>query len=245
MKFIYGYKTSENETREGMLSAASRDAVYRKLRAEGIRPFEVRLAPGFFNHLQALGKRTLVIALLLIVIAVVVINSRQEKVTAGSETKNSSDRHQTYGDPSLMEQMERDGYGAIFAHPGECFLAYYAQPGKAVNIPYEFTRKIEREGALADCLSHEIVFGKNETREVLELKQIVNGIKDELREYLAEGTAAEFVRQLNQRQQEEQQIYNRVRNELEGSDDSRLWEERNHSLRELGLRTIAKPKKDK
>ncbi len=90
-----------------------------------------------------------------------------------------------------------------------------------------------------------IVFGKNETREVLELKQIVNGIKDELREYLAEGTAAEFVRQLNQRQQEEQQIYNRVRNELEGSDDSRLWEERNHSLRELGLRTIAKPKKDK
>lgn len=41
--------------------------------------------------------------------------------------------------------------------------------------------------------------------------------------------------------EEEELIYNRVVNELNGSDDPALWSERNKALRELGLRTVARP----
>ena len=58
-----------------------------------------------------------------------------------------------------------------------------------------------------------------------------------------EGTAAMFMRRLEERQEEERLIYRRVQNELEAVNDPALWEERNRSLREMGIRTIPRPRR--
>ena len=81
-------------------------------------------------------------------------------------------------------------------------------------------------------------------REVRELKQIVNGMRQELRDYLANGngTPRSYWRRLIERTQEEMRIYERTRRELENEKNAAVWEQKNEALRRLGLRTI--PTKD-
>ena len=80
----------------------------------------------------------------------------------------------------------------------------------------------------------------DDSREVRELKQIVNGMREELREYLANGngTPRSYWRRLLERTQQEMQIYERIRRELENEKNPAVWEEKNEALRRLGLRTI-------
>ena len=76
MKFIYEYKTKENEQRSGEFCAPSRDDVYRELRKQGIKPYKVYLAPGLLNRIQSYGKRTAAILVLgagCLVLGVVVV----------------------------------------------------------------------------------------------------------------------------------------------------------------------------
>ncbi len=77
-----------------------------------------------------------------------------------------------------------------------------------------------------------------------ELKQIVNGMRHEVREYLANGngTPRSYWRRLIERTQQEAQIYERTRRELESEESPDVWESKNDALRRLGLRTIPTPK---
>ena len=82
----------------------------------------------------------------------------------------------------------------------------------------------------------------DDSREVRELKQIVNGMRDELRDYLANGngTPRSYWRRLLERTQQEMQIYERIRRELLNEKDQAVIRQKNESLRRLGLRTIIK-----
>lgn len=240
MKFLYEYRTSDNAKHSGVIRAADREAAYALLKQKGIKPSRVSAAPGVFNKLFGKGKRWIAIAVLAVVAAVAVFQAQRaerevERVTRGEE---SSDRHQIYGDPVVIEEMETSGYASVFTHPGERFLASFAQPGREVLTPVKCD-----PATVAACLTNVIAFASDEPREVAELKRIVNGIKDELRDYLSEGSASDYVRQLWNRQREEQMIYVRVLNELEGNPDPALREERNRALRELGLRTVPRAAK--
>lgn len=252
MKFIFAYNTNANERREGEISASSREEVFRKLKADGIRPFRVDLAPGLLNRLQSIGWRWFAIVVLLVVAAVAVSFALHVKREAAEVARmdqspahyqRTSERHQIYGDPSIMAELESSNFAIALAHPGERFLAYYAQPGCAPSIGTLMFDVDE----LVSCLTNEIVFVDGEPREVRELKLIVNGMKDELREYLSdeESTAKQYVVRLAERLDEEQRIYDRVKNELKDCQDDALYEERNRSLRDLGLKTIAKPRPKK
>ena len=266
MKFSYEYKTSDNEKHDGVIAASSKDEVYRQLKAKGIHPFNVVLAPGLFNRVQSLGKRGLAIvvlcALCLVLCAVLIRTAHQAQSTM--HEAQTADRHQIYGDPAIMEEMLSTGFADVFSHPGERYLAYFAQPGREVSVPPDLTRLIAQstkhqapgtkhqapgtrhkaQGTiLSSCLTNVITFAEADPREVLELKRIVNGMKGEMRDYLEEGSAADYVRELWDRQREEQMIYRRVLNELEGSGDPNLLAERNKTLRELGLPAIPRSKK--
>lgn len=258
MKFSYEYKTKDNEKREGMMTASSRDDVYRRLKAEGIRPSKVVLAPGLLNRFLSFGKRghaIIVLCAVCLVLCTVLIRTAHK--AQGTEHKAQvSDRHQIYGDPTIMEEMLSTGFANVFSHPGERFLAYFAQPGREVSVPPDLTRLIApstppapgskhkaKSTILSSCLTNVIIFADADPREVVELKRIVNGMKVEMRDYLEEGDAADYVRELWDRQREEQMIYKRVLNELEGSRDPNLLAERNKTLRELGLPAIQRSKR--
>lgn len=242
MKFVYEYKTSANERRSGVLAAASKDAAYKSLKAQGIRPYRVTLAPGALNRLAALGHHGWAIVILAAIAAILTFSllKVERRLSDTEAAVFRADRHQIYGDPTLVEEWERAAYTNVFDHAGERLLAYFAQPGRDVTLPIDLQRD---PAVLQDAAVHEIVHGPNDPREVAELKHIVNGMKVELRAFLKEATPRDYLKCLYDRQREEAQIYERVRNELSESNDPALWEARNHALRELGIMTVPRRQK--
>ena len=242
MKFIYGYKTSANEEREGEISASSRDAVYRQLKAQGIRPFKVVLAPGFGNWLASLGKRVyaiVVLCALCLVLCAVVIRTKHE---AQGAADSPLPRHQIYGDPALMDELARTNYETVFVDPGLRILAHYAQPGAIV--PAE-VRNGADASAVGKCADAPVAFKDGEPRECRELKRIVLTMQAELKRYLAngKGTPERYVRRLNERQNREAQIYYTAQHDLEKKPTVERWEKINASLRAIGLKTFPMPEK--
>ena len=139
---------------------------------------------------------------------------------------------------------------AVFAQPGKLMCAKGANPrrlegigtrgeGKEKNMAQVFEAYAKNELA-AD---KDIQIAADDSHEVRELKQIVNGMREEMREYLANGngTPRSFWRRLNERTLSEMQIYERTRRELEKETHPKIWEQKNESLRILGLRTIPAP----
>ena len=243
MKFTYQYRTGDNVLHNGTVCASDRDAAFSKLRARGIKPSRLEDAPGFFNKLFGKGKRWIAIGILAFLVAALALalNKTTRPIIVGDVNGESSQRHQIYGDPAIMDAMLSDGFSNIFSNIGERYLAAYAMPGSSVSQ----TVRLKAPDELLTCLTNKIDFLPTDSREVAELKAIVNGLKDELREYLSDGkgTAVSFMRRLDERQEEERLIYLRVKNELEENPNPDLWEERNRSLREMGIRTIPRPRK--
>lgn len=240
MKFLYGYKTKDNVEREGEIKASSRDDAFRQLKAQGIRPYKVVLAPGFLNRLQSYGKRTyaiVVLCALCLVLCAVVVRTKHE---ARSTADGPLPRHQIYGDPATMEELARTDYAVVFDDVGLRFLSRYAQPG--VINPKAPAPSSEVLDALAKCVNTPVVFADGEPREHRELKQIVLTLQEELKAYLANGigTPKRYVWRLNERQEREAQIYFTAVNDVKKSTDPALRDRINESLRAIGLRTISR-----
>ena len=164
---------------------------------------------------------------------------------------NSSLRHQIYGDPAIMESFERGDFGDALSRDGDRLLAVFAQPGRYMCAKGVSTRNLAPVAAtnFENYASHELTVEKDveiadtDSREVRELKQIVNGMREEMRGYLANGngTPRSYWRRLNERTTSEMQIYERTRRELENEKSPEVWDEKNAALRRLGLRTIPNP----
>ena len=233
MRFIYEYRTSDNVPHTDEIAASDREAAFRILRERGIRPGRLVEAPGFFNKLFGKGKRWLTIAVLCVTLAIVVGRGILTAPQSSSVVESTA-RHQIYGDPVILEPFERGDFSGVFADAGDRHLARYAQPGRlmpslegdAVPPPPDF--------------SVSVLVSPDDPREIRELKEIVGGMREELRGYLAEGggTWASYCRRLDERLDEERAIYERTRLELENEKDPGIRQERNDELRRLGLKTV-------
>ena len=245
MKFVYQFRTKENVPREGVINAANRDAAYSALRSQGIRPERVREAPGVFNKLFGKGKRWLAIGVLVLVACVLGglalhWNGVVSDVQGGM--MSPTDRHQIYGEPALMEELARCGYASVFPDLGDRFLALFAQPGVLVAV--EGPDWFRKNGALLSSAPlGSVSINETDCREVRELKQIVLGMRVELREYLSNGigTYESFVHRLVERQVRECQIYNQIKNELSNEKGREAYEQKNAVLRKIGLPTVLPP----
>ncbi len=168
-----------------------------------------------------------------------------------ANSEASAPRHQIYGDPATMEGLERGEFAAALPRIGDQMLAVFAQPGKLMcakgaNPRHIATKSYDVFEAYARgelAAKKDIAIDASEPREIRELKQIVNGIREEMRYYLdnGNGTPRSFWRRLNERISQELQIYERTRRELENEKSADVWEEKNEALRRLGLLTIPNP----
>ena len=256
MKYTFAYKTSDGVRHEDSLEAESRDEVFQLLRGRGIRPIKVVAADGSKANGEVRGLRKpavfALVALAAVVTGVVAYlgGERTGAATAANSAANAP-RHQIYGDPATMEGLERGDFAAHLPRTGDQMLAVFAQPGKLMCAKGANPRLLDAtmEAAFAayakDELAAEcdIAIDAGEARELQELKQIVNGMREEMREYLANGngTPRSFWRRLNERTTQEMQIYERTRRELEKETSEEVWEQKNDALRRLGLRTIPNP----
>ena len=172
--------------------------------------------------------------------------------TAGTPSlRKAAPRHQIYGDPVVVGAFERGDFAAHLPRTGDQMLAVFAQPGKLMCAKGADPRRLSPKEleSLTDYVAAELAADKDitladdDSREVRELKQIVNGMRGEMREYLANGngTPRSFWRRLNERTTQEIQIYERTRHELEKETSEEVWEQKNDALRRLGLRTIPNP----
>ena len=246
MKFVYGYKTKGNETREGCISAPSRDAVYALLKKDGIRPFSVRLAPGFFNRLQSFGKRWLAIVLLFGVASALLVYLLLEKEVPSpiENTIESTMRRQPIGDAAIIEKGIRSGWDFAFPDMGERFLASFAIPGVPAGV-----KSVDAK-ILLSSLSKKTGATPEDGIEVRQIKSMVEGMKDEMRRFIAAGgSPQQYGKLLVERQEQEIGYYTRAKVELDRLANSgaseeeieRLWEKRNEELRQMGIRLISMP----
>ena len=244
MKFGYAYKTSDGTRLESTFEAKSKEIVFAELRANGVKPIKVwEIRSRFYVSL-----RTCAIIMLLVLTSfsvIYAIRARREVDVVKSVTQPSTSlRHQIYGDPAIWEEIESDNFAGVFYDVGDRVLAAFAIPGRPIASsafpPHGVAVK-----ALADCKDKDVPSLETDSNEAAELKRIVRGMKKELRWYLSdgEGTVETYLKRLRERQDEEIRIYERVRQELESVQDDRLREERNASLRAMGLRTIPRPRK--
>ena len=256
MKYTFAYKTSDGVRHEDSIEAASRDEVFATLRGRGIRPIKVVAADGSKANGEVQGVRKRAVAGLVALAAVVAgviayLGGERTGAATAADSAVSSPRHQIYGDPAVMEGLERGDFTAVLPRSGDQMLAVFAQPGKLMCAKGANPRRIDEKsyGAFEAyakndlAVENDIAINSADSREITELKQIVNGMRTEMREYLANGngTPRSFWRRLNERTAQEIQIYERTRRELEKETSEEVWEQKNDALRRLGLRTIPNP----
>ncbi len=254
MKFIYSYNTKQNERREGLeIFAPNRDAAFSELNRQGIRPYKLYPAPGFWNKLSAIGWRGFTIVSLVVVLGLsiaVSVAQRKELERNGdvreivSSAIMSKVRRQLIGDQGFIEKGIRTGWAEVFNHEGERFLASFAIPGVPATV------RTTNVAALEDALKRKVADRDLDGMESRQIKAMVEGMKDELRRFIASGgTIEQYGRRLVARQEEEIAIYNRANNEVEqaikGNADkaeiTELVDRRNGELRRMGIRLIAMP----
>ena len=246
MKYRYAYKTSDGTRHEAEIDAASRDAAFEALRAQGIRPIKVVAADGSKANGEVRGVRRRVVAAIAVVVALSVgltawwagqRSGANTAVSGGESFETSQTRRQVIGDAAIIEKGVLTGWADVFEHEGERFLASFAIPG--VKAGQRNTTVQELEAALA----RKVEAADGDTLETRQIKSMVEGIKAEARKYIAAGgSLAEYARRLTERQDAEIAIYERTRAEFEAAKKSKadddLWESLNGQLRNLGIRPI-------
>ena len=244
MTYGYSYKTSDGVRHESTFEAKSNEAVFAALRAQGIKPMKV----WEIHSPYYISKRTRLIIILALALAASLVYTIRLRDSALSTQHSAltAPRHQIYGDPAIWEDIERDNFASVFKSSGDRILALYAIPGRAVTDSLSLSRAALLK-ALEDCKDKDVVIEKTDAAEAVELKRIVQGMKEELRWYVADGVGSveSYLNRLRERQDEEIRIYERTKNELENCTDNALREERNAALRAMGLRTIPRLKKDR
>ena len=252
MKFTYQYRTSDNVSHSGTINAASKDAAFAALKARGIRPGRVEVAPGFFNLLFGVGKRWIAIGVLAVALvgalcwAVVVagdaVVDKEEGEVVGF--LSSPTRRQIIGDSAIIEKGIRTGWSSVFADEGERFFASFAIPGVPAG------QRNTTEDEIRAALAREVIPTDGDGIEERQIKSMVEGMKRELRNYLsAGGTIVSYGQRLVERQEAEIAYYARAKAELDAAAQSdmpeddlvALWEKRNDELRRMGVRLLQFP----
>ena len=143
---------------------------------------------------------------------------------------------------SLRRTSKRAGLQS--SPKGERFLASFAIPGVPAG------QRNTTEAEVGAALSRKVEAKPDDGIEARQMKAMVEGMKDELRRFVSAGGAiAAYGRKLVRRQEEEISYYNRAKAEIEKARKSKmpaaqlndLWEKRNESLRQMGVKLVPMP----
>lgn len=248
MKFTYQYKTSDGVRHSGVYAARSKTAVYDELRAKGIKAFGVEPAPGVVNWLLGLwGWRTgiiVVLALTAIATSLAYFREKAETPVVEDSVFLANTRRQIIGDTVVIEAGIKNGWSDVFKEEGERFLASFAIPGVPAGV------RTTNVGELEKALQRKVPVAPDDSMEAKQIKSMVEGMKDELRGYMAHGgTIAGYGERLVERQEQELSYYRRIKEEIDSAVKSGLppdqveakWKSSNAELRNMGIRLVPMP----
>ncbi len=232
----------------GEYAARSKAAVYDELRTKGIKAFGVEPAPGLLNRLGGIvGWRIAIIVLLALGFVAASLAYFWEKAEAPVVEDSvflSKTRRQIIGDAAVIEAGIKNGWRDVFAEEGERFLASFAVPGVPAGVRTTNANELEK------ALGRVVQISDDDAMEAKQIKSMVEGMKDELRGYLAEGgTIAQYGERLVERQEQELSYYRRIKEEIESAAKSGIpedeleakWKAGNAELRNMGIRLVPMP----
>lgn len=151
-------------------------------------------------------------------------------------------RSQIRGPADRYEQAKKAGLKPKFKHEVESFLAMYAIPGQPVPPPP--IDKSMKE-SFVNSLLEPIKILDSDTDEDIALKEMVQGMKEEMREYIKDGGSVEgYFKQLDERQEAEAAMWSDahklVLDEMKEDEASayELWKAYNKKLGESGIKPL-------
>ena len=220
MKYTYAYKTSDGTRHEATMDAESREVVFAALRTQGIKAIKVVAADGSKanGEVRGVGKRVLAVsvvgAAVLAVIGTVVVGRgllpRRGEPGVFALPLDDTTRRQVIGDTAIIEKGIRTGWADVFELEGERFLASFAIPG--VPAGQRSTSEEKLREALRSTPASSTHTSTSDGIEARQIRAMVEGMKQELRQYLADdGTIVEYGQELVRRQEEEIAYYTRPR----------------------------------
>ena len=205
MRFLYRYQDREKGVVEAELAAPSEPEAYAILRKSGIRPMKVWAKPGMLNALSRIGKRGWTIVALAVVVVIVTVKLLQvESVASGGFAE---------GNLRPLQRGQVPCVAVDFKFKSEKVLALFARPG-------EVTAEMDGIGgaALDDlplAVKSPIRANADDPADVVQLKRVVVGLKDEARMALASGLSpSAFLNRLLERQRMEAAYRKSVVDEL-------------------------------
>lgn len=158
-------------------------------------------------------------------------------------------RAQLRGTEARIERAKARGDRRIFVHDSECYLSNFAIPGEQVP-PTPFEQDMVDD--LMKALDEPINIDMSEDSETdIQMKNIVQGMKDEIKEYLKNGGTIEtYLAELQKRQDREANYYSEafaMVNKSAKEDDPamayELWKKTNEHLQSQGIRTMPLPRR--
>ncbi len=237
MVYEYLYQTRDNENKSGEIRAKNRAEAYAALRKQGIKPYRlIGDDPTWWQmwHWHVAGG---VAALAILFVAGDFIF-----YFAAAAKYGPAKRAQLQGDMQFIAKGVADGWQEIFPSALDRRLAAYAQPGWKLE-PQEATAE-EAKSYIAE-LEIPIERSREESPEVRQLKNIVEGMRGEMREYLASGgTVADYLEFLEERQQRESDLRDKARETLERAPEDmrrRAWLNLNIRLGDMGIALLPEP----
>ena len=232
------------------MDAESREAVFAALRKQGIKAIKVVAADGSKANGEVRGVRKRVLAASVIgaaVLAGVVVYLLQSPIhnpQSPTDFLTAQTRRQVVGDVVVVEKGIKEGWAEVFPEKGERFLASFAIPGVPAG------QRNTTEAEISAALSRKVEVKPDDGIEARQIKAMVEGMKAEARRFVkAGGSIAQYGRLLVRRQEEEIAYYNRAKAEIENAQKSKmpeaqlnaLWEKRNESLRQMGVKLVPLP----
>ena len=255
MTFIYEYRTSDNVRHQDSIDAADRESAFGLLKARGIRPGKLVEAPGFFNKLFGKGKRWIAISILCVVCLVLTFAVWRFRRAEHEGRYAAQYRAQIFGDPFVLQKLSGAGWGETFPDVGEAWLARHAIPGKICDCRKDDGAwRVEIADALMARKDKPLSIDASDPDELKKMKRIINGMKREFSEYAdTRDDAYEYIEKACERCRVEKGVIDDIERDLTKleerfgrSDSNRAeiiaeWDQKNETLRSLGLPTVPHP----
>lgn len=238
MKFVYEYRTPDNEKHTGEIKASDREAAYAQLKKQGIRPSRFSEAPGLFNKLFGKGKRWIAIGVLALLVVVLAVALDRARTSAAPSLW--AQRSQLYGDPYVIENAYQNLWRNYLPELGDSFLALYAVPGhRMIGVPKSEYDQIMKD--LGEGRFRMLEVRPDDLEEVAKMKRMVNGMKLELQRFIDDGgTPYEYAKELVIRAKAEIGIYQEALRLAQKGDEEKIAE-KNRQLRAMGLPLVQPP----
>lgn len=234
MKYQYFYQTKENENRSGWIKARSRENAYALLRKQGVRPY--RLVGD-----DPVNWRPWAVAAVIAALAAALVCAVGAALRAGDDRAPSA-RAQLYGDASIIAAGVYTDWVDVLKSPLDRFLAAYAQPGSNALAPLMTADEI---AAFPAELSGRVAYVEGEPKEIRQLKNIIAGLREEMRAHLASGeSVGQYMDFLEERQQKEREFRDHAAESLQRVPESHLyqtWLGLNARLHERGMAPLPAP----